>query len=227
MRRADRLFQIILILSRRRFATAKDLAESLEVSPRTVYRDVQDLSLSGVPILGEAGVGYQLDPSYRLPPLMFKAEEVEALVVGMRMVEAWGDSELRSSARSILEKVSAVLPDAERDQLASTALFSLSFGAGERSSRNLTELRHAINEQASLRLSYVSEAGESTRRTVRPLGLYFWGRTWTLAAYCELREDFRNFRTDRIETLERTGEHFELVPPCTLRDYIRAMETRD
>ena len=107
MRRADRLFQIVGVLRRRRQVTAQQLAEQLEVSARTVYRDVADLVASGVPIAGEAGVGYRLDPSYRLPPLLFTPDEVEALVLGMRLVETWADDDLRRSARAVLDKIDA------------------------------------------------------------------------------------------------------------------------
>ena len=225
MRRADRLFQIIGILSRRRFATAAQIAETLEVSTRTVYRDVLDLMASGVPILGEAGVGYQLDPSYRLPPLMFNEPEVEALVIGMRMVETWGDAGLRRAARGILDKVDAVVGEPERHQLNNTALFSLAFGPRTEAVRHLEALRGAVNHSMKLELHYEDEQGQTSERVVRPLGLYFWGRTWTLAALCELREDFRNFRTDRIRTLRHTGAPFALEPPCTLADYVRKMRS--
>ncbi len=227
MRRADRLFQIVGILSRRRFATAQTLSELLEVSIRTIYRDVMDLCASGVPITGEPGVGYRLDSSYRLPPLMFNADEVEALVIGMRMVESWTDKDLRTSARAILEKVDAVIPDQERKRLTSTALFSLSFGAERHAVRHLGELRAAVNGQREVSFSYRAPKEQESTRTVRPLGLYFWGRTWTLAAWCLLRTDFRNFRIDRMSDVVLTEKRFELSPPHTLEDYIRAMRAQD
>jgi len=227
MRRADRLFQIVGLLGRRRFMTAAQLAEALEVSTRTIYRDVLDLIGSGVPITGEAGVGYQLSPHYRLPPMTFTPGELEALVLGTRMVEAWGDAGLRQAARSIVDKVNAVVGDSEREQLTSCALFSLSFSVQREASRHLGELRQAINERRRLHFAYESESGERSERTVRPLGLYFWGRSWTLAAYCELREDFRSFRSDRMTELVLSEESFELAPPCTLEDYVLAMQQRD
>lgn len=226
MRRADRLFQIVGILSRRRFATAATLAEALDVSKRTIYRDVLDLCASGVPVVGEAGVGYQLDSSYRLPPLMFNADGVEALVIGMRMVESWGDCELRTAARAVLEKVNGVVPEKERVHLKSAALFSLRFGRQEEASEHLGAVRRAVNEKHKLRLIYRAENDAVTERIVCPLGLYFWGRSWTLAAWCERRTDFRSFRTDRIEAVSRTGESFELISPCTLDDYIASVKQR-
>jgi len=227
MRRADRLFQIVGLLGRRRFMTAAQLAEALEVSTRTIYRDVLDLIGSGVPITGEAGVGYQLSPHYRLPPMTFTPGELEALVLGTRMVEAWGDTGLRQAARSIVDKVNAVVGDSEREQLTSCALFSLSFSVQREASRHLGELRQAINERRRLHFAYESESGARSERTVRPLGLYFWGRSWTLAAYCELREDFRSFRSDRMTELVLSEESFELAPPCTLEDYVLAVQQRD
>lgn len=227
MSRADRLFQIVDQLRRHRFMTAAQLAARFEVSLRTIYRDVLDLNASGVPIHGEAGIGYRLDPSYKLPPLMFSNDEVEALVIGMRMVESWGDTELQRSAQNILAKVNAVLPAGHQEQLNGTALFSLSFGKGRRATKHLRALRHAVNDQYKLRFAYHDERGSDSARTVRPLGLYFWGSAWVLAAYCELREDFRNFRTDRITELETLDSTFELVSPCTLADYVAAMTAQD
>ena len=182
---------------------------------------------SGVPISGEAGVGYQLAPDCDLPPLMFTQDEIEALVIGMRMVESWGDSELRASARGILDKVDAVVSQEGRRQLQGTALFSLSFGRGKLATQNLEELRRAVNARRKLSFEYEDGAGARSRRQVRPLGLYFWGQSWTLAAYCELRADFRNFRTDRVSSLEVLEERFELTPPCTLEDYVRAAKSGD
>jgi predicted DNA-binding transcriptional regulator YafY len=226
MRRADRLFQIVALLGRRRFMTAAQLAEALEVSTRTIYRDVLDLIASGVRISGEAGVGYQLDPSYRLPPLTFTAEELEALILGVRMVEAWGDTSLRQGARAVQEKVSGVLEESDRGLLQNTALFALRFGVQEQASEHLGIVRRAVNERRLLTFGYVDESGAASERSVRSLGLYFWGRAWTLAAFCDLREDFRTFRVDRMRDPRLTSETFELVSPCTLEDYAKAMEAR-
>jgi predicted DNA-binding transcriptional regulator YafY len=137
MRRADRLFSIVLELRRRPVTTAAQLAEHLEVSVRTIYRDVADLVASGIPIDGEAGVGYRLGHDFELPPLMFTLPEVQALVLGVRMVEAWGDGQLRTAARAVLGKVEAVLPDADRHRIADTALFALSFWVPEHDQRML------------------------------------------------------------------------------------------
>lgn len=226
MRRADRLFQIVSLLQRRRFCTARQLAERLEVSERTIYRDVQDLVRSGVPILGEAGVGYRLDKGFDLPPLMFTLSEIEALVLGVRMVERWGDAELRDGAQAILDKVEAVLPERERHKLHATALFAMSTAVPEAALTHLKSLRRATADRHKVQVEYVDLKNARSQRVLRPLGLIFWGQVWTLGAWCELREDFRNFRLDRITGLTPLRDRFELTPPVTLEDYVRAM-TRD
>jgi predicted DNA-binding transcriptional regulator YafY len=227
MRRADRLFQIVSILRHRSLTTAAQLAARLEVSERTVYRDIADLSRSGVPILGEAGVGYRVGRGFDLPPLMFNRSEIQALVLGARMVESWGDDELKQAARAALDKVEAVLPAAARGPMRDTALFALSFGAAPAVRKTMGIVRKAVDARRKLQLAYTDRDGQATRRTVRPLGLYFWGATWTLAAWCELREDFRNFRLDRISGPKVLDDTFELKPPVTLADYVRAMTADD
>lgn len=178
---------------------------------------------SGVPILGEAGVGYHLPTSDKLPPLTFNSDEMEALVLGMRMVESWGDPALQDSARSTLSKVDAVVSPEARNQLKATALFSLSFSIGTNATKHLGDLRRAVNARSKITLAYDDAQGKATKRRARPLGLYFWGQAWTLAAYCELRQGFRNFRLDRIRTLSISKSTFDWVSPCTLADYVAAM----
>lgn len=223
MRRADRLFQIVQILQHRRLTTAAHIARRLEVSERTIYRDIRDLSRSGVPIEGEAGVGYRLGKEFELPPLMFSLEEIDALVLGARMVESWGDASLHRAAQSALEKITAALPAKERGRVQATALFSLSFHVPEAMLRHLGPLRHCIDERRKVELAYRDHEGQATDRVVRPLGLFFWGSRWTLGAWCELRTDYRNFRLDRIETARALDTTFALESPITLEDYARAM----
>jgi predicted DNA-binding transcriptional regulator YafY len=223
MRRADRLFQIVQVLRRRRLTTAKHLSAELEVSERTVYRDVRDLVISGIPVEGEAGVGYRLGKDFELPPLMFNLEEVEALALGMRMVQKWGDKDLSRSARSIIQKLEAVLPPSESQKLESTALFAFSFRITDEVRKSLRTCRRGINGKRKLSVDYTDPKGNSTRRTLLPLGLFFWGQTWTLGAYCELRQGFRNFRLDRMDRVRLSKHAFELVSPVTLEDYIAAM----
>lgn len=223
MRRADRLFQIIQLLrGRRRAATASWLAERLAVSERTVYRDVRDLIATGTPIEGEAGVGYTLR-DYDLPPLMFDPGEIEALVLGARVAAAFGDDALARAAASALAKVELVLPPALRPRLSEAALFAPRTWAGRASSTALLSIRAALAERRKLRLGYARADGAASERVVRPLGAFFWGRAWTLTAWCELRQDFRTFRLDRMLTIEPQPERFEDEAGKTLRDYLRGL----
>jgi predicted DNA-binding transcriptional regulator YafY len=176
MRRADRLFQIIQLLRHRRLTTAAQLAERLEVSERTIYRDVGDLVRSGVPIDGEAGVGYRLGKDFELPPMMFSVDEIQALVLGARMVETWGDDDLRLAAKNVLDKVEGVLPPKERRRVRDTALFALSFRVSDEVRAHMGTLRAAVDHREVVEIDYVDHDGQSTTRRIRSLGLYFWGR---------------------------------------------------
>ena len=219
MRRADRLFQLVQILRNKRLVTARELAERLEVSERTIYRDMQDLSLSGVPVEGEAGVGYRLRYSLDIPPLMFSSTEIEALVLGARMLRAWGGTELGRSADSVLDKVYAAIPEELRHHLTNNHLFVLRFGERTDISQTLDIMRNAIDQRRYLDLHYQRKDGEMSQRTVKPLGLFFWGQTWTLASWCELRAEFRSFRLDRILQTQVQSKVYENVAGQTLADY--------
>lgn len=227
MRRADRLFRLVQLLRRRKLTTAGKLAEELEVSERTVYRDVADLVSSGVPIRGEAGVGYALERGFDLPPLMFTEDELEALVLGVRVVESWADAALAKAAREVVQKVEAVLPDRLQDRVAKAALFAPGFHVPAESVRELGTLRRAIRERRKTRLAYVDRAAAATVRTIRPLGLFFWGNRWTVAAWCELRRDFRGFRLDRMQKLELSDETFEDQAGQTLADFFEHVRKGD
>jgi predicted DNA-binding transcriptional regulator YafY len=223
VRRADRLFQIIQRLrGRKRAVTAARLAEELGVSDRTVYRDIRDLVAAGTPIEGEAGVGYALRREYDLPPLMFDADEVEALVLGARIAAALGDQGLARAAGSALSKVEAVLPPRLRSRLAEAALYAPRTFVGRAGSDALLTVRGALTERRRLYVHYRKEDGAQTARVIRPLGAFFWGRTWTLGAWCELRQDFRTFRLDRMDGIE-PRDVFAEEPGRTLRDYLRAI----
>jgi predicted DNA-binding transcriptional regulator YafY len=221
MRRADRLFQIVQHLRARRLTTAARLAQLLHVSERTVYRDVRDLSLSGIPILGEAGVGYSLDKSYELTPLMFTPEEVEAVVVGLRMARAFGGHRIADAAGPALDKVILALPKDRRAEVDNPQVYAPPIHAHRAIEPLMDELRNAISAHEVLRISYADSGNKSSRRNIRPLALYFWGSVWTLATWCELRNDFRSFRIDRIRECKPTGEAFEPQPGQTLDDYLR------
>jgi predicted DNA-binding transcriptional regulator YafY len=227
MRRADRLFRIVQRLRRRGATTARQLAEALEVSERTVYRDIRDLLVSGVPIQGEAGVGYALDRSYELPPLMFNEEEIEALVLGARIVRAWADKKLARAAEEALQKIEAVLPPRLRSKLAESALMAPDFHVSERFRSGLESLRSAIREQRKARFHYVDKAQAGSERVVHPLGLAYWGQSWTLTAWCEMRNGFRNFRLDRIDGLSVLDDRFESEPGRTLSDFLALMAAEE
>ena len=226
MRRADRLFRIVQLLRRRRMTTARRLADDLEVSERTVYRDVADLIGSGVPIRGEAGVGYEIEHKFNLPPLMFTDDELEALVLGVRVVESWTDATLAEAARQVVAKVEAILPERLRERLEASPLFAPGFHVPPDSARELGTLRQAIRERRKLVIEYVDRAALQSTRLIRPLGLFFWGTSWTVAAWCELREDFRAFRLDRVQRLWVTDDTFSDERPRTLPDFFVSLKQR-
>ena len=213
MRRADRLFQIIQILRRStRPVTAAALAEELEVSTRTVYRDVADLIGQRVPIDGEAGLGYLIASDYDMPPLMLTPDEIEAVMLGAQWVAGRSDEALANAARDVVAKITAVVPERLRP-----FIFEPSVGVkptnGKPEERVDPALfRSAIHKGVKLRLRYCSEAGEETERTVWPVILGYAETSRLLVAWCELREGFRHFRTDRIVAAEILKEPVGLRP---------------
>ncbi len=226
MRRADRLFLIIHALRGRRTALqARALAQTLGVSLRTVYRDVADLQLSGVPIEGEAGVGYVLRKGSDIPPLMFTANELEALVVGSRFVRAFAGTQLAESAQSALLKIEAVLPPELRERAARTRIFAPVWRDQHREdfAALIDRLHAAILGNCVLRLEYRDESGNASTREVEPLCLSFWGGKWTLGAWCRLRQDFRNFRPDRIAACVPGDEVFVETDERNLAAYLSAV----
>lgn len=223
MRPADRLFQIVLFLGRGRVITARYLAEHLGVSERTIYRDIQDLVRSGVPIDGEAGVGYRLRRGYQVPPLMFDAGELQALLFGARVAEAYGDPDMAQAADRVLAKVDAVLPERLRGELGSQRLVVPPVSMPPGSAELLGDVREAINRRRRLFLDYSDAAGHTTERIVWPLSLAYWGRIWTLGAWCELRQAFRNFRIDRVTASRTLTSEFPDEPGRRLEDYFAAM----
>lgn len=206
MRRADRLFQIVQYLRGGRLLTARVLADRLEVSERTIYRDIADLVGSGVPIDGAAGIGYLMRSGYDLPPLMFSRGEIAALVAGARMVRSFGGADMALAAEEALTKIAAVLPEALRDSPDTVAIHAHHAGALSAADRAMIDrLDRATASHMSLFMGYRDADGTATDRRVRPLGLWFWGKVWTLIAWCELREDFRMFRIDRIAAASDAG----------------------
>lgn len=225
MRRADRLFQLVQLLRRRRVTTAAWLAEQLGVSDRTIYRDVQDLICAGVPIEGEAGVGYALPTNFDLPPLMFDRDEITALALGARMVQSWADDHLAKAAGGALAKVQAVVPPALKRRIDAESLYAPGEHVSVQMRHFLAPMRAALDAQKVIWLAYVRADGEASERRVLPLGLFFWGNCWSLIAWCELRKGFRNFRVDRIDKLEVLDERFETQPGKTLDDFFAAAES--
>jgi predicted DNA-binding transcriptional regulator YafY len=226
MRRADRLFEIIQRLRRGRVVTARALAEQLEVSERTVYRDIRDLMAHRVPIDGEAGVGYSLRKGYDLPPLMFSESEVEALAFGARILQSWSDSEMARAADAALTKIDGILPGHLRRLLADPVLWAPAAGKKVRFAFDVAELRAAIRARRKIRFHYRDEKGTDTHRTVRPLTLWFFGATWLAGAWCELRTDFRFFRLDRMQGVEFLAEPFVAEPGRTAEDLLRRFLAR-
>ena len=224
MRRADRLFQIVQILRHKRLTTAQQLADRLEVSTRTIYRDIQDLCLSGIPIEGEAGVGYLLRQEVNVPPLMFNEEELEAIQVGMRMVQTWGGKSLGRAARQAMIKVEAVLP--KRLQAYQSLMFSPDFYLDSDEFQFLDPLRNAAQRREVVKLFYTDAKQLLSERNVRPLAIYFWRGIWTLLTWCELRDDFRHFRADRITGLVCLDRFFAVTPGQELEDFIDLMQQK-
>jgi len=219
MRRADRLFRLLLSLRGGRLITARALGEELEVSERTIYRDIADLQASGVPIDGAAGLGYLLR-DFELPPLMFSRTEVEALALGASMVQAWGGHRVAKAAGEALAKIEAVLPEALRQKMEQRPFHASSFHVPKGLRDDLDQLAEAIQDHHPVEILYEALDGAQTQRRLRPLGLHFWGDVWTLTGWCELRQGFRNFRVDRLQRLTVLDESFEAEPGRTLADFL-------
>ncbi|MDF2465951.1 MAG: Helix-turn-helix type 11 domain protein [Ramlibacter sp.] len=226
MRRADRLFHIIQLIRGRRLTTAAYLAQRLEVSERTIYRDVADLQFQGVPLEGEAGVGYRLGAGFDLPPMMFTQDEAKALVASVRMAQVWLDPALAQSAEDALGKILSVLPVEARVAAEALAVYAPPGGLPQSAQRTLQTLREAVHERCKVFINYRDLADKPSERTLRPLGCFYWGKVWTLAAWCEQRNDFRSFRVDRVTSVRRLEERFRDEPGRTLADLARLNEAR-
>jgi predicted DNA-binding transcriptional regulator YafY len=199
MSRADRLLRLIQLLRRyRQPVSAARLAEELNVSLRSIYRDIQTLRGEGASIDGEPGVGYLLKPGFLLPPLMFTDEEIEALVLGLRLTVVHADDMLGRAAAEVVAKLRAVLPKDLRAVVDETALLAGPALARPPETVELGELRRAIREQKKARIVYTNDRGTQSERVIWPLGLAFFQRVRLLVAWCEMRGDFRSFRTDRM-----------------------------
>lgn len=224
MSKSERLLELLTLLRSKRYAvTAKCLSEALDVSERTIYRDIQSLLLSGVPIQGEAGVGYLLDSKSHIPPLMFTEEEILAIELGMRMVRAWSDKSLADASESASRKIHSVIPDSLKQKIERFPMVVPDFFIESDVAQKGEVLRHAINQRQSVSLRYVTGEGKASTRVVQPLGQVYWGKVWTLVAWCELRGDYRSFRVDRISQLDVLDTLFELSPTKSLEHYINVV----
>ncbi|WP_417712736.1 helix-turn-helix transcriptional regulator [Pseudophaeobacter arcticus] len=219
MRRTDRLFEIIQILRDGKLHRAQDIATRLEVSTRTIYRDMDTLVASGVPVEGERGLGYLVREQITLPPLTLTPEELEALNLGMAIVAEAADADLKAAAQSLAAKVDAVLPTEVIAEADAWKFAVYPFADVARGFAHMPTLRAAIKSRQKLALQYRRLDGILTARTIRPLHMEYWGRVWTLTAWCETRGDFRVFRVDLIEEVRALPELFLDEPGKTLADY--------
>ena len=209
MSRSDRMFEIIQLLrAAGKPVTAQALAEALEVVPRTVYRDIAALQAMRVPIEGEAGIGYVMRRGFDLPPLMFTAEEVEAIVVGLSLLKRTGDVGLQAAAARVTAKIAEVLPAEGEVHLEDPPLYVSRWGSSPPERVDLRLIRRAIREEEKLRIAYEDSTARRTERTVKPLAILYYIEVVVLTAWCELRQDFRHFRADRIASCQATGESF-------------------
>lgn len=224
MRRADRLFQLTLLLGREKVLTGVWLAERMGVSKRTIYRDIGDLSRSGVPIEGEAGVGFRLRRGYHIPPLMFTAEELQALVFGARLVQSCADEGLGKAAEAVLAKVDAALPAHLKPKLEDTGLLVPDFRVSPEIKRTLQQLRGAVSGRHWIGFRYTQGDGAATEAWVRPLCLRYLGGTWTLGGWSEREGAFRVFRVYRIADLLVTDACFAFEAGRELRKFLAAAD---
>lgn len=221
MNKAERLFQLTNLLRGRRTAiTAKTLAEKLNVSERTIYRDIQALELSGIPVEGEAGIGYRIRHNFELPPLMFDRTEIIALLLGSRMVQAWSDKELAGAAGRAIDKINAILPDDLKALTEQQTLLVPDYFVQSDDADISQQVRQAIEEKRQIQLCYNRADGQYSERTLDPLGMVFWGGKWTLIAWCHLRNSYREFRIDRMQQVTLLEQHFETSPERNLQHYI-------
>jgi len=220
MSRAQRLLDLIQLLRQhRRPVSGAALAEELGVSLRTLYRDIGTLNGQGAHIDGEPGVGYLLRPGFMLPPLMFSEDEIEALVLGSRWVAERADAPLGKAARNALAKIAAVLPDDLKEGVDTSGLLigpGIKIAAGD---SELPTIRQAIRAERKLRITYADAAGAETRRVIWPFALGFFERVRVVVAWCELRQDYRHFRTDRIASLTLTAQRYKRRRPVLLKEW--------
>ncbi len=224
MNRIDRLTAILIHLQTKRVVKAEEIAERFEMSLRTVYRDVKALMEAGIPIGSEAGKGYFIVDGYHLPPVMFTQDEANSMLLAAKIVEKVADKSVRDAFSSALHKIKSVLPDAGKDHLENLDSH-IEFGRsaqGEQivSSKYLTDIQRAIAARDALRIEYMNNNEEASSRIVEPIGLFYYGMSWHLIAWCRMRNSYRDFRTDRIQSLTTAGEKFDPRNLLSLQEYL-------
>ena len=216
--RTIRLFAILdKLRARRNPVSAEFLADALSVSMRTIYRDMATLQSMGAPIRGEGGIGYQIEKGYFLPPLHFDDDELDAVILGMKLVQARGDGPLKDAASRAIAKINTVLPDREKAYHRHSTLHAFTV---DESINFLSPLRTALRKRLKLSIHYLDLKERDSIRTIRPLGLTAFDRVWLLTAWCEMRGDFREFRVDRLRTVEQTGQIFPREEGKEFADYL-------
>lgn len=236
MNRIDRLAAILIHLQTKRIVKAEEIAERFEISLRTVYRDVKALMEAGVPIGSEAGTGYFIVDGYHLPPVMFTQEEASAMLLASKLVEKMTDQSVLRAFESALMKIKSVLNDREKDHLEElqlsvmVQLSSRDQNPPDFPDRFLTELQRSVVQKEMVEIDYYATYNEQlTTRMVEPIGLYYYGASWHLIAWCQLRSDYRDFRADRIKELRQTGKPFQTRNLLSLQEYLKTvtMEHRE
>ena len=229
MRKAERLFQLTNLIRNKQPITAERLAEELELSVRSIYRYIDDLSVSGIPIYGTLGIGYQLHKNFELPPLNLTEKELDALMLGVGMVTSWTSDELSQAAKSLAGKIESSLPKPLKENY-SRVIFAPNIKPNPlekvRTRKTWETLHSAIKSQTVIRIAYLSLDDKESERSVKPLGLFYWGAKWTLAAWCNSRKDYRSFRVDRILEIEVTHDFFELTESFNLDSYIELAKSK-
>lgn len=216
--RSSRMFEIIQLLrSAKGPVRAQDIADQLEVTKRTIYRDIASLQAMRIPIEGEAGIGYIMRPGYNLPPINFDVEEAEAISVGLSMIARTGDKALEHAALRAVQKLSAAT-------VLSETLFSSNWGA-EPTDVDLADIRNAIRQEVKLALHYRDVEGQITVRTVRPIAIVYYAESVVIAAWCEMRQDFRHFRADRVISSEALDADFKGQSKTLRRDWVQVHGT--
>jgi len=220
LKRPDRLFELIQILRDGRLHRGKDMANRLGVSQRTIYRDMETLIASGIPVEGERGLGYMMTAPITLPPINLTLTELEALHLGLSVVARAADDELKDAAKTLSDKVDSLLPEDRAAPATGWGFAVYPFAAAARGFVHMAPLRAAIRSRRKVRITYATTIKKGSHRTIRPLQMEYWGRVWSLTSWCEMREDFRVFRVDRIQTLDVSFDTFQEEPGKSLADYL-------